>query len=312
MACLLAAAFLAGCRPAAPAGAAADTTAPAAWPAFTAADGTNALRRVEALCALGPRDAGTPGAARAAAWIAAQLAAAGLAPRVDLFTNDTPSGPLAYRNVLTEWPPSHAATSGGGGWIVLLSHYDTKPGIATNFTGANDGGSSTGLLLELAAKLRAAGPLPARVLCAWLDGEECRAAYGPRDGLHGSRRLAAQLAAERRRVRAVILLDMVGDRDLTVTIPANVTPALALLALDAAQAAGVRGKFGLLDGGLLDDHQPFLDAGFPAVNLVDFRYGSGPGLNDFWHTPQDTPDRLSARSLEAVGRVVLEMLRRLD
>ena len=299
---------LAGCRPGEKPAAAPPVTA---WPVFTPADGSNALARVAALCALGPRDAGTAGGVHAAAWLAEQIAAMGLSPRIDVFTNDTPSGPLACRNVLVELPLSHVITCESNAWIVLLSHFDTKSGIATNFIGANDGGSSSGLLLELAAQLQAAGPRPVGVLCAWLDGEECRVDFGPRDGLHGSRRLAAQLAAEGRTVKAVILLDMIGDRDLTVTLPATVTPALALLTLDAAQAAGVRDRFGLFDGRLLDDHQPFLDAGFPAVDLIDFRYGSAPGLNDYWHTPQDTPDKLSATSLYTVGRVVCEMLRRL-
>ena len=150
------------------------------------------------------------------------------------------------------------------------------------------------------------------VLFGFLDGEECRVQYGPHDGLHGSRRLAAQLAAEHRKVRAVILLDMIGDRDLTVTIPANGSSELTLLALQAAETAGVRNKFALADGQVLDDHQPFIEAGFPAVDLIDFIYGSAPGLNDYWHTPADTLDKISESSLTSVGQVVVEMLRQLD
>ena len=277
---------------------------------FVAANGSNALARVAALCALGPRDAGTIGGERAALWLSAELQRAGLAARIDAFTNDTPSGPLACRNVLATVPA--AQTGATGDCIVLLSHYDTKTGISPDFIGANDGGSSTGLLLELAHALHDTPLRQCSVLCGYLDGEECRVQYGPRDGLHGSRRLAAQLAAEKRKVRAVILLDMIGDRDLSITLPANGSTHLTLLTLKAAETVGVRNKFALADGQILDDHQPFLDAGFPAVDLIDFVYGSAPGRNDYWHTPADTLDKISDASLTAVGQVVVEMLRQLD
>jgi glutaminyl-peptide cyclotransferase len=146
-----------------------------------------------------------------------------------------------------------------------------------------------------------------------VDGEECRLQFGPHDGLHGSRRLAGQLATPfRQPVRGVILLDMIGDRDLTVTLPANGTRQLTLLALEAARLVGARHQFRLSDSQILDDHQPFLDAGFPAVDLIDFSYGSAPGLNDYWHTAQDTTDKLSAASLTTMGQVVAEMLAQLD
>ncbi|MEI8241641.1 MAG: M28 family metallopeptidase [bacterium] len=307
---------------------------------FTAANGSNALARVAALCTLGPRDAGTPGAARTAQWLAAELQRHGLAAGIDTFTNETPAGPLVCRNVLatilprTEGGPGAPRTGSAhdlqqsrhlpargahgppvetpGGCIVLLSHFDTKSGISTNFVGANDGGSSTGLLLELARVLGSTPLRQCHVLFGFLDGEECRVQYGPRDGFHGSHRLAAQLAAGKRHIRAVILLDMVGDRDLSITLPDNGTLHLTLLALEAAKTAGVRNSFRLADRRILDDHQAFLDAGFPAVDLIDFVYGSAPGRHDYWHTPDDTLDKLSATSLTAVGQVVVEMLRQLD
>ena len=281
---------------------------------FTAANGTQALSRVAALLALGPRDAGTPGARRAAEWIAAELTRHGLPAQIDDFTIETPSGPLACHNAIAELPAARAVSTSrySGDWIVLLSHFDTKSGIRTNFLGANDGGSSTGLLLELAKFLRASPLKHCNLLFGFVDGEECRVSFGPNDGLHGSRRLAGRLAAERRSIRAVILLDMIGDRDLSITLPANGTPSLTLLALETAEACGVRNSFQLADGGILDDHQPFLDAGFPAVDLIDFAFGSAPGLNDYWHTPQDTLDKLSAASLATVGRVVVGMIRQLD
>lgn len=287
--------------------------APPAVP-FTAAHGTQALARVASLLALGSRDAGTPSARRAAAWIAGELKRDGLPAQIDTFTVETPSGPLTCHNVIAELPAARATSSNNpsGDWIVLLSHFDTKSGIHTNFLGANDGGSSTGLLLELARFLREHPPASCNILFGFVDGEECRVSFGPNDGLHGSRRLAGRLASEKRSVRAVILLDMIGDRDLCVTLPSNGTPDLTLLALQCARECGAQDSFRLADNGILDDHQPFLDAGFPAVDLIDFVYGSAPGLNDYWHTPEDTLDKLSAASLATVGRVATGMIRHLD
>jgi len=279
-------------------------------PSFSAAHGTNALARVAALLAHGPRDAGTPGAERVARWLSDQLRGAGLASaRVESFEAETPAGAVRFHNVLAEWPGASPE------WIVLLSHFDTKTGIGTAetpFVGANDGGSSTGLLLELAAAIARSGTHRRGILFALLDGEECRYGYSERDGLHGSRHLAYALKAQGRQVRAAILMDMIGDRDLHVTLPRNGTPALQELVLAAAKAQGVRSRFGLFDGSILDDHQPFLDAGFPAIDLIDFSYGSQPGVNDYWHTPADSLDKLSADSLHTVGCVVLEMVRQLQ
>lgn len=281
---------------------------------FEAVHGTQALARVASLLALGPRDAGTPGAQRAAEWIAAELKRDGLPAEIDSFTVETPSGSLTCHNVTAELSATRGATlrPPSGDWIVLLSHFDTKSGIHTNFLGANDGGSSTGLLLELARFLRAHPPVFCNLLFGFVDGEECRVSFGPNDGLHGSRRLAGRLVAGKRAVRAVILLDMIGDRDLGVTLPSNGSPDLTLLALQCARECDAQDSFRLAEGGIVDDHQPFLDAGFPAVDLIDFAYGSAPGLNDYWHTPGDTLEKLSAESLATVGRVTTAMIRHLD
>jgi len=104
---------------------------------------------------------------------------------------------------------------------------------------------------------------------------------------------------------------MVGDRDLTITLPGNSTPELVTLVLDAAKEEGARLKFSLLGIALLDDHEPFLRARMPAVDIVDFQYGSAPDKNDYWHTPQDTLDKLSAESLETVGRVTIRTINKL-
>ncbi|MDD4621656.1 MAG: M28 family metallopeptidase [Kiritimatiellae bacterium] len=299
----LSAALLSGCgdKPASGAGA-----AQASALTFTAGQATNAFGLVAALTAeRTPRDAGTPGAERAARWIADRLIERGLEARIDTFTEPTPRGPKRFHNVLAE------ITGASGEWIVLLSHFDTMSGIGGGFEGANDSGSSTGLLIEIAAALRAAGPHRHNLLFGFMDGEECMVAYSGRDGFHGSKRLARQLKASGSKIRAVILMDMVGDRDLKLTVPRNSTGALRLLALEAAETVGDRSKIGLFDGVIYDDHQAFLDLGYPAVNLIDFEFGSRPGRNDYWHTPADTMDKICADSLLVTGRIVMEMLNRL-
>ncbi len=274
---------------------------------FTAINATNALRRVEQLVhTCTPRDAGTPGAEAAALWIQRQLSEAGVNAKLERFSDTTPRGEKEFRNVLAEIPGS------GESWIILLSHFDTMSGIGIGFEGANDSGSSTGLLLELAALLQQT--VHARhhnILCGFMDGEECMITYRKGDGFHGSKHLAAQIKREKRPVAAVICLDMIGDRDLKISVPRNGSAALRVLALEAATAVGARDKIGLYDYNIYDDHQAFLDIGFPAVNLIDFNFGSAPGLNDYWHTPQDTLDKLSVESLLTTGQIVLEMLRRL-
>ncbi len=267
-------------------------------PAF---DGAAALETAREFVALGPKDSGTPGAARAAEWIRARLAAAGWEASIDEFRDGPPGGELTFRNVV-------AGRRGAGPGIVLFgAHYDTKSGIA-GFEGANDSASGVAALLGIARVYARATP-PCEFRLAFFDGEECRVAYGPHDGLHGSRRLARRAVEEgwARDVRAVLVLDMIGDRDLTVTVPRNGTPSLLAAVFDAARIEGVRDRFRLAPGDILDDHVPFLEAGMPAVDLIDFEYGSAPGLNDHWHTPADSMDKLSADSLAIVARVALRV-----
>ena len=260
----------------------------------------------ERLCALGPRESGTDGAAAAAAWLADELRALGLQRvAVDTFDDPDENGTSRiFRNVMAMIPgkgPRH---------FVLLSHYDTKAGIAPDFVGANDGGSSTALLLAL-ARWFIDNPFEGTLTFAFLDGEESRTAYGPYDGLHGSRRLATRLKSATDRIDGAILLDMVGDADLKLTIPQNVDRRLLAALNQAARTLGLSERVTRKDAEMIDDHQPLLQLGIPAIDIIDFEYGSAPGLNDYWHTPQDTVDKLSDETLDAVGALVIEMLRRL-
>jgi glutaminyl-peptide cyclotransferase len=265
--------------------------------------GESALAEVRDFVALGNRDAGTEGAKKAAEYLFDRLRALGVEAEIQEFSEASPRGETVFRNVLGRIP-------GGDGRIVLLgSHYDTKAGI-DGFEGANDSGSSTGLLLELARAFKANGPLGAEIRFAFFDGEECMERYGPQDGFHGSRHLAAAMAADGSlsNVAAMILLDMVGDKDLTITIPRNGTPWLTTLAFESARAEGVRKHFGLFPGMISDDHDAFLAQGVPAIDLIDFEFGSAPGKNDYWHTAEDSMDKVSAESLGIVGRVTARMV----
>ena len=290
-----------GCGRPPPAEEAPPPAIPAKPPAIS---GAAALEEVRAFLAVGPRDAGTPGAERAANVLADRLRALGVEAAIQEFREPSPLGPeTVFRNVLGRIP-------GRTDRIVLLgSHYDTKAGIP-DFVGANDSGSSTGLLLELARAFAAAGTPELEIRFAFFDGEESRIEYGPTDGFHGSRHLARTMAADGSlsNVVAMILLDMVGDRDLTLTIPRNCTPWLVSAAFAAARAEGVRERFQLYPYNVGDDHVAFFERGVPALNLIDFEFGSGPGLNDYWHTPADTLDKVSAESLDLVGRVVARLV----
>jgi len=270
---------------------------------FTAEQATNALQRVDEFvknCT--PRDAGTPEGAKAALWLQKQLTEAGIESRLDRFEDETPRGSKTFVNVIG------TIRGKSDQWIVLLSHFDTKSGINRNFEGANDGGSSTGLLLELAAIIRNAGERRYNYIFGFMDGEECQLAYSDRDGFHGSKHFARQLKDKETKIKAVILTDMIGDRDLKISVPRNSSKDLKLLALRAAKATGHRKYISIHNSNVYDDHQAFLDLKYPAIDLIDFEFGKRLGDNSYWHTMEDSMDKLSAQSLLITGQIVVEMI----
>ncbi|OGV58832.1 MAG: hypothetical protein A2283_00600 [Lentisphaerae bacterium RIFOXYA12_FULL_48_11] len=271
-------------------------------------DGLKAFEEMSKFLTVGPRPAGTEGAKSAAKYIAGRLKDFGIEPIIDEFSDQTPEGRKTFRNVLGELQGPKDSV------IILLSHYDTKSGISADFNGANDSGSSTGLLLELARLLKQTKPSGATILFAFLDGEECLKEYSPADGLHGSRRLARTLVqnARAQKVIAVILMDMIGDANLNVGIPRNSSRQLTSILFDSAREENVRLKFSMNNNYVLDDHVPFLQAGMPSIDIIDFDYGSESGRNDYWHTTKDTIDKITADSLQTVGRVVIRMLNRIS
>lgn len=273
----------------------------------SAFDGARALRDVERLVAIGPRTPGSAGSARARAYLAGELRAAGWRVRDHAFTAATPRGPVRMVNLIAEWPGRRPEVVAIGG------HYDTKVFETFRFVGANDGGSSTALLLELGRALAARHAAAPPRYTHWLlffDGEEAQAAWSDTDSLYGSRALVRALRAsgELARLRVLIVADMIGDRDLAIRRDSASTPWLTELVWGVAHRLGHRRHFLADRQRVEDDHTPFLDAGVAAMLLIDFDYGGRPGENAFWHTPEDTLDKVSAESLAVVGGVLLEAL----
>ena len=274
--------------------------------AFTAEDASLAYSTAARLVAEHtPRDAGTRRAHLAANFLMDAASAAGADVRRDAFTAKTPKGERGFVNLYAEFP-----VDPDGPWTILLSHYDTKPGVKC--PGANDGASTSGLLVALAGRLASCREGRGNVMLVWTDGEECMEAYLENDGFWGSMRAAQMVKETGRRVAGVVCIDMIGDRDLGISIPKNSTPSLAQLALKAAGRAGVADKVSPSPLLVKDDHVAFLNAGFPAIDLIDFEFGSEPGLNDYWHTEKDTMDKLSRKSLEQSGRLVAELIKLLS
>ena len=275
-------------------------------PDFEPFDGQRAFAEVEALVQISPRDAGTANGRIAAEHILQRLEDNGIAAEIDTFSDQTPDGQKTMHNVIGRIPGRTDR------WIILGSHFDTMPGIE-NFQGANDSGSSTGVLLEIARILALQQP-EVGIMFAFFDGEEGIAGYIPGDGLHGSRHMAARLveSGTDRKIDAMILLDMVGDANLHISIPANSSRELVKEVLEAAHSTGLLEYVSVSRKSMIiDDHVPFLEIGIPAIDLIDFKYGSQPGLHDLWHTSGDTLENITAESLEISGLITLQLVKQL-
>jgi glutaminyl-peptide cyclotransferase len=268
--------------------------------AGAAFDAQRAFRDLRAQVAIGPRPAGSVGAGREVQLIVDRLRAAGLRDiRVQ----------RPYRNVLARIPGAESGT------VVVGAHWDTKdiPG----FVGANDGASGVAIVLELARDLpeRLEGPSIDLVL---FDAEEApRGESFESGGDRGSRQFVRYAREGGRQgspalssIRAMVLFDMVGDCDLDIPREANSDPDLyaAFAAAAAAQTSNSESVFGGEAPGVLDDHTPFLQAGVPAVDLIDFDYGPGPPPGAWWHTRADNLEHVCARSLGEVGSAALAAL----
>jgi len=276
--------------------------ADAALPAAQTAgfDGAAAYDYTAKLVAFGPRPPASDAIHRTQDYIVGQLKSFGCAVDTDDFHADTPIGSLAMKNIIAKVPGT------GQGIILLLTHYDTLR--LDNFVGADDGGSSSGLMLEMARLLCSGPKRKYAVWIAFLDGEEAQvvvngqAQWAGTDNTYGSRELAArmELSGELKHVRAVILADMIGQKSLEIPRESNSTKWLTNLVWSTAARLGYKDIFVSSEGAVEDDHQSFLSRNVPAVDIIDLN-----GYSAYWHTPQDTMDKLSPRSFSIVGHVIL-------
>ena len=275
-------------------------------------DGDRAFNHVKAQVELGPRPAGSPAIEKAREYIVRELKSSGLNTTLEEFTEKTPRGNVKFKNVIAELPGERSDI------IIIASHYDTKPFKEFTFVGANDGGSSTGALLEIARAMATENLQHSqkRKFTYWFvffDGEEAfchewSECLNGNDHTYGSRRMVERLKKDKQlgRLKAMILLDMIGDKDLTIPREEGSSQWLVETIWGTARQLGYSKEFpGRPFSVGDDDHMPFLREGVPAVDIIDFEYGSSPEDNDYWHTKEDTLDKVSPRSLKIVGDVVL-------
>lgn len=274
--------------------------------------GARAFAHVRAVVAFGERPSGSPGSAQQIDYITTELRRHGLEPVVDRFTH--PGEPVTFANVRATLPGKSPAR------LVLACHHDTKrcsghpdPEHNFPFVGANDGGSAVGLLLALAETL-ASGPQRAPTIeFVFFDGEESMEFNWNLDrALFGSRHyvLTERTPGTGRHwtapIRAMLLLDMVGAKDLQLDDDSNSDRELKAIVRDAARRTGHADLALTEPNTVTDDHLPFLAAGIPAAVLIDLRN------NPQWHTPDDTLEHMSADSLQRVGEIVLAALPALE
>jgi Zn-dependent M28 family amino/carboxypeptidase len=274
-----------------------DTPAPEKTGGF---DGKRAFAQVAKQVSFGPRPSGSAAIGQLQTYIQSELSSYGCKVETDSFSADTPVGRLPMKNIVAKIAGEKS------GIIMLATHYDTK--LLANFVGANDAGSSTGVLLEL-ARLLCPKPQRYSVWITFLDGEEAMKDWSDTDSRYGSRQMAAKMAmsGDLRNVKGFLLADIVGVRGLRFKRDGNSTPALVNLVWKAAAGLGYSQVFVDDMTEMLDDHNAFAKRGVPVVDVIDMDI-----QNTYWHTPQDTLDKVSAKSLAITGHVFLESVKQLQ
>jgi Zn-dependent M28 family amino/carboxypeptidase len=263
-------------------------------------DSARAWDHLTQLVAIGPRPAGSPAIENARTYIKTQLASIGVTAVDQAWTDKTPIGPLRMVNLVATIPGASRNR------LILAGHYDTKRFREFAFVGANDGGSSAAFLIELARVLKARqNALTMELL--FLDGEEAVIEWAGNDHTYGSRHYVESARRDRSlsTIKAMILVDMIADRDLRIKKDTNSTIWLTNMIWDAARRVGHSAYFPGESTQIDDDHIPFLQAGIPAVDIIDLEFPA-------WHTPADTLDAVSARSMQIVGDVVLAAIPQLE
>jgi peptidase M28-like protein len=258
---------------------------------------------VKQFVAIGSRPLGSPGHKKAEDYIHAHLK--GDRVEDDFFTQQTPVGSFPIRNIIAKYPGKKP------GIVAFASHYETNSWLPKSYVGANDGGSSTALLLEFANSLREQsknGRMEGyTVWLVFTDGEEALQREWSSDSLYGSKHLAAnwQQDGTSKQIKAFLLADMLGDANLNIEQDSNSSPRLQAIAYAAASYYGYQSHFYARQTSIEDDHLPFAKVGIPVMDFIDLDYGYN---NSFHHTPEDTLDKLSPKSLEISGNAMLGTL----
>jgi Zn-dependent M28 family amino/carboxypeptidase len=270
-------------------------------------DAKRAFQYTREVTAFGPRYMGNENHKKLERYIVDHLK--GDQVEDDVFTADTVEGKFPVRNIIAKFPGTK------DGIIVVLGHYDTNyPLRNIGYVGANDGGSSTAILLEFANQLRVA-PGKKRdgysVWLVWTDGEEAVRNWSDSDSLYGTRHLAERWEKDGtlKKIKALMVMDMIGDADLDIFRDTNGAPWLLDLIYSAAERLGYQSHFYAIQTPVEDDHLPFVKRGVPSADVIDLDYGYH---NVFHHTAQDTMDKLSPKSLEITGDTILLTIHMLD
>jgi glutaminyl-peptide cyclotransferase len=271
-------------------------------PSFNSA---RAMQYTKEIVALGPRPVGSANHRKVEDYILAHLKGDDI--ESDAFDIAPSEGKFPVRNIIAKFPGTK------DGIVVIASHYDTNyPLRDTSYIGANDGASSSALLLELANQLRGKKRDGYSVWLLWDDAEESmKLPWFDPESLYGVRHLAQKWQDDGtlKKIKAFLLADMIGDADLNVEHDTYSTPWLEDMIYQAATRLGFQSHFFARDMPVEDDHVPFVQRGVPSADLIDFDYGYNDSLH---HTTQDTLDKLSPKSLEIVGSVILETVEMVD
>lgn len=264
-------------------------------------DSARAWEHLRRQVALGPRPVNSAALAETRRYIVEQLKASGIETRQQPFEPDTPIGRVPMMNLLATIPGARPER------IALATHYETKLSKEFRFVGASDPASSVAAVLELGRVLtQRQNPFTIELL--FFDGEEAinRDWVDP-DNTYGSRHYvqAAQKSGTLSRLKALILLDLIGDRNLNIRREAHSTRWLSDVVWASARKLGYGAYFLAEETPVADDHVAFLRAGIPSVDIIDLDYAG-------WHTPRDDLDAVSARSLQIVGDVVLDALPQIE
>jgi Zn-dependent M28 family amino/carboxypeptidase len=263
-------------------------------------DGKAAYEHVAKIVSYGPRPSGSQALAQTQDYILSQLQSYGCTVETDAFTAQTPAGPIAMKNILVKIQGNRP------GIILLGTHYDTLK--KENFIGADDGGSSTGLMMEM-ARLLCAKRGRYSVWIAFFDGEEAVQQWSDTDSRYGSREMAAKMAiaGDLPRIKAFLLADIVGGKNARIPRESNSSKTLVDLIYSTAVKLGYGSLFVNEDSVAEDDHDSFLNRKVPSADVIAYFANNG-----YWHTPLDNMEQISAKTLGQVGHVFVEVVKALQ